>query len=74
MDTGPAFYQIRVVGHLAARWAPYFAGLTLQRDANGDTVLWGLLPDQAALHGVLNLIGSLGLTLIALHRLDSRTG
>ncbi|MBV9208335.1 MAG: hypothetical protein JO037_23690 [Actinobacteria bacterium] len=36
---------------------------------NGVTVLSGRLPDQAALHGVLHEIESLGLELLAVRRI-----
>ena len=58
-------YEIRIKGHLSPIWSDWFAGLTIHHDAQGDTVLSGWLADRAALHGVLNQIQSLNLTLIA---------
>ncbi len=71
MDTGPAFYEIRVAGHLAPRWVTWLGQLALQHDADGNTRLSGHLPDQAALHGILNRLQALGLTLVSLNRLAS---
>jgi hypothetical protein len=62
-------YEIRVEGHLAADWSDWFEGLTVCQEANGETVLAGLL-DQAALHGVLAKVRDLGLVLVAVQRID----
>ena len=62
---GPSQYEIRVQGHLEARWAEWFDGLTLTRDEDGTTVLRGQLPDQAALHGALQRLRDLGVPLIS---------
>jgi hypothetical protein len=41
---------------------------------DGDTILRGALPDQAALHGVLAEIEALGIELLGLHRLPLEPG
>ena len=61
----PTYYEIRVDGHLADNWADWFSGLAVTNLENGEALLAGRLPDQAALHGVLNRISSLGLTLLS---------
>src|SRR4051794_36819093 len=61
----PGFYVIRVKGHLEDRWAARFAGLTLTRADNGNTLLTGRVVDQAALHGLLRKVRDLGLPLIS---------
>ena len=48
------YYRIHVKGHLDKSWADWMGGLTIIHQANGDTLLVGSLPDQGALHGVLN--------------------
>jgi hypothetical protein len=58
-------YHIRVKGHLARHWSAWFENLTISNEANGEAVLRGRLPDQAALHGVLIKIRDLGLPLLA---------
>jgi hypothetical protein len=63
----PTFYRIRVKGHLDASLADWFEGLTISNLENGEATLSGSLPDQAALHGILNRISSLGLTLISVN-------
>ena len=61
------YYHIRVQGHLDNTWAAWFEPLTITNGANGQAVLAGELPDQAALHGVLIKIRDLGLPLLAVH-------
>jgi len=61
-------YEIRLQGHLNARWTDWFDGLTLTQESDGTTVLSGSVMDQAALHGLLGKVRDLGLPLIAVHR------
>ena len=62
-------YEIKIEGHLDARWADWFEDLTFTHESDGTTTLYGPIADQAALHGVLNGIRDLGLTLISVHRM-----
>jgi hypothetical protein len=64
-------FQIRVKGHLGKQWESWFEGLTITNIAQGEALLSGFLPDQAALYGVLTKIRDLGLPLIAVSRLNS---
>ena len=64
----PAHYEIRVEGVLDRRWAAWFGGLHVETDGT-QTVISGLLTDQAALHGLLAKIRDLGLCLISVQRL-----
>jgi hypothetical protein len=61
-------YEIRVEGHLDAHWSERLAGLELRHLAGGETLLAGTLPDQAALHGLLERIRDLNLNLISVTR------
>ena len=70
---GPAWYEIRVAGVLDSRWAAWFDGLQVSGHRD-ETVISGLLTDQPALHGLLAKVRDLGLTLIAVRRLDPRRG
>jgi len=61
----PEFYEIRVRGHLDARWENQFEGLTITLEENGDTLLAGPVIDQAALHGLLKKVRDLGMPLVS---------
>jgi hypothetical protein len=37
----PHVYEIRVEGHLAARWSDWFEELAMQNDPGGETTLSG---------------------------------
>ncbi len=62
-------YEIRVEGQLSGRWSEWFEGLSV-RSEGGQTVLRGLLADQAALFGVLQKIHDLNLVLVTVARLE----
>ncbi len=63
-------YEIRLRGHLEARWAAWFDGLSLTHAGDGTTVIRGPVVDQAALHGLLTRVRDLGLPLIAVTQVD----
>ena len=65
------YYQIRVKSHLGPSSAGAFEGFAIRHEANGETVLTGLVADQAALHGVLMKIRDLGLVLVEVKSLKS---
>jgi hypothetical protein len=58
--------SITVKEHLDPQWSDWLGGLTIAHLDNGESVLYGDLSDQAALHGVLTKIRDLGLSLVAL--------
>ena len=60
-------YEIRLKGHLNDRWAGRFEGLTITLEDNGDTLLTGLVVDQAALHGLLKRVRDLGMSLLSVN-------
>ena len=65
-------YQIRVQGWMGKRWSSRFddmiIGRALAPDGTPVTTLTGLVPDQAALRGILNRLWDLNLTLISVHK------
>lgn len=62
-------YEIRVLGALDRHWTAWFEGLQVSSDGS-QTVICGPVADQAALHGLLNKVCSLGLVLISVRRLS----
>jgi hypothetical protein len=67
--TQSAGYEIRVEGVLDQRWTTWFEGLEIASD-HSQTVISGPVPDQAALHGLLNRVCDLGLVIVSVRRLD----
>ena len=57
-------YQIRVKGHVDDKWSGWFNGLTITHQDDGTTMLDGPLPDQTALHSVLDKIRDMNLPLV----------
>lgn len=70
----PDYYEIKIKGHLDACWADWFAGLTLTHLEENETLFSGVLPDQAALYGLLERVRDLNLTLISVVRSDTSIG
>jgi hypothetical protein len=58
-------YRIRIQGHLSLDWSAWFDGLTITNGPDGEAILTGPLPDQAALYGVLNRLQALNLPLLS---------
>lgn len=57
--------HIRFKGQIDIDWADWFYGLTVINTTDGDTILSGLIPDQATLYGLLNKFSDLGLQLVS---------
>jgi hypothetical protein len=69
----PEYYEIKIKGHLDQSWSESFAGLKLTHLEGNATLLSGSLHDQAALHGLLERVRDLNLTLISVTRQDLST-
>jgi hypothetical protein len=65
-------YDIRVQGHLAARWSAWFDGLSLTHESDGTTVISGPIADQAALHGLLHKLRDAGMPLVSITQPEPR--
>jgi hypothetical protein len=63
-----------VQGHIGSYWSDRFGEMTVRRETTADelkiTILDGLLPDQAALSGVLNTLYDLHLPLLNVECID----
>ncbi len=66
---GAGRYEIRLQGHLDARWATWFDGLGLTNETDGTTTIHGRVADQAALHGLLHKMRDVGLPLVSVTRI-----
>jgi len=75
-DTSPShaqYYEIRLKGHLEARWVKWFNGLAIKLEDRGDTLLTGPVVDQAALHGLLKKVRDVGLPLLSVNPVEPDT-
>jgi hypothetical protein len=66
----PGRYEIRLKGHLDARWADWFEHMSFTHASDGTTILAGPVVDQAALYGLLRKVRDLGLPLLAVNLVD----
>jgi hypothetical protein len=64
-------YRLTVEGELSDRMRPAFEGMTLTRE-HGNTVLAGVVRDQSELHGLLQRVSELGLTLLSAVAVEER--
>jgi hypothetical protein len=67
---GAGRYEIRLKGHLDARWAAWFDGISVTNASDGTTVLSGQVLDQTALHGLLQKVRDVGLPLVSVTQVD----
>jgi hypothetical protein len=64
-------YEIKIQGHLDAKWSEWFYDMAITHDRDGTTTLCGPLPDQAVLHSVLDRIRDMNLQLISVNKIIS---
>ena len=63
------YYQIKVKGFLDKKWTAWFDRMEISYE-EGKTILTGYITDQSALHGLLNKIRDLNLTLISVDQIN----
>lgn len=68
----PELYEIRLKGHLDARWADQFERLSFTYKNDGTTILSGPVIDQAALYGLLRKVRDIGLPLVSVIQVDPK--
>ncbi len=69
----PEYYEIKIKENLDQSWAERFAEMKLTHLEGDGTMLSGIMPDQGALHGMLERIRDLNLTLISVTSGDPST-
>jgi hypothetical protein len=67
---GATDYRIKLKGRLDPNWSDWFEQMAISTQG-GETILTGPVADQAALHGLLNRIRDLNLTLLAVERIEA---
>jgi hypothetical protein len=60
-----AIYHIRVQGQLDVSWSGWLGGLTITPQPDGTTLLSGSIVDQAALHGLLDRLYGMNLSILS---------
>ena len=65
-------YEVRVAGYLEDTAFEWFGAVSIVRQDDGDTLLTGSIPDQAALMRVLLHLNDLGLTILSVKTLRRR--
>ncbi len=58
--------EIRIKGQIKKGWSEWLGGLTISYSECNETVLTGLVPDEAALYGIIARLRDLGLQLTSL--------
>ncbi len=66
-------YQIRIKGHLDPKLSGWFSDFAVMHTPNGDTLLTGIVNDQAALYGLLERCRDFGVTLISVNTLPNES-
>jgi hypothetical protein len=62
-------FEIHVRGQLDESWSDWLEGLEVKLLENGEMILCGHIPDQAALMGILNKLYGLNLTLLSVNEI-----
>lgn len=71
--SGETTYELRIKGRLAQPTLAWFADLKLTVDETTSpvqTVISGVIRDQAALYGLISRVRDLGLTLISVQQVE----
>jgi hypothetical protein len=69
-DRSSFSYEIRLKNHLETHWATFFEGWSINNLENGEVLLSISSIDRAGLHGTLNKIRDLNLTLISVEKIS----
>jgi len=67
VEPGSQHIIIRIRGHLPDRYFERFEGMQVTKLANGETLIFGEIGDQAQLFGLLTRIRDLGIPLLEIN-------
>ena len=74
----PARYQIRIKGKIRENWSDWLHGMDISiegaEEGSPVTTVAGLVPDQAALRGILCKFWDLNLTILSVMQIESKAG
>ena len=59
--------KITVMKRIDFNWSEWFEGMTVQHTEQDETILSGVVADQAALYGLLTKLRNLGLPLVSVN-------
>jgi hypothetical protein len=62
---------IKIKGEMDESWSEWFEGFELTHCGTDETVLTGLVTDQAAFYGLIGKLRDLGLQLLAVHSVEA---
>jgi len=66
--------EIRVKGQIDEHWSGWFEDLTIRHTEQDETILSGIVVDQAELYGLLTKLRNLGLSLISVNSVEGEEG
>lgn len=66
--------EIRIKSYLDENWSEWLEGLTITHIDQDETILKGVIKDQAALYGLIAKLRDLGVRLIAVNYLVTEDG
>ena len=64
-ENNTAIYQIRIQGQIDESWSDWLGGLMITPQPNGETLLAGPIADQAALHGTMDRLYAMNLSILS---------
>jgi hypothetical protein len=72
-ENNTAIYQIRIRGQIDESWSEWLDGLAITPQPDGETLLSGSIIDQAALHGLLDKLYAMNLTILSVVRVGNES-
>lgn len=63
--------EIHLKGRINQQWSGWFDNLAIQHLNRNETVITGIVADQAALYGIISHLRDLGLELISVSSIES---